>query len=77
MPCLASFFDAMSGVKKLAYFHVGDELLASIVLFNVFKCFLWCYLINVYRTVKKHTFHVRSIYFDPLIFFSGSSKLNI
>jgi len=32
MSCLASFFDAMSGVKKLAYFHVGHELLASIVL---------------------------------------------
>jgi len=32
MPCLASFFDAMSGVKKLAYFHVWHELLASIVL---------------------------------------------
>jgi len=30
-PCLTSFFDAISGVKKLVYFHAGHELLASIV----------------------------------------------
>ena len=31
MSCLASFFDAMSGVKKLAYFRIGNELLSSII----------------------------------------------
>ena len=32
MPCLASFFDAVFVVKKLACFHYGDELLSSLVL---------------------------------------------
>ena len=31
MPYLASFFNAMFGVKKLAGFHIGDGLLVSIV----------------------------------------------
>ena len=31
MPFLASFFDAMSGIKKIVYFYIGNELLSSIV----------------------------------------------
>ena len=31
MPCPTFLFDAMFGIKKLTYFHVGNGLMVSIV----------------------------------------------
>ena len=55
MPCQASFFDAMFGVKKLAHFHYGNGLLVSIVHIGPLVCY------RQYFKVLLHELHMITV----------------